>query len=75
MEKEQETKETIETQEKEVAVDYERIDKTINTKIETEVGKFLKTFIENNGFNKPQAETTNTETETEQERELKEWRI
>lgn len=68
----------IETPQKEEVsnnVDYDRIDKRIDVKVETEIGKFIKTFIENNGYSKPETETINIETETTEERELKEWRI
>lgn len=51
---------------------YEEINKYVNQKVENEVGKFIKTFLENNN-------TTTTikvePTETQEEKELKEWVI
>lgn len=63
-----ETTEKVETEK----VNYDEINKYVNQKVETEVGKFIKTFLENNN-------TTTTikvePTETKEEKELKEWTI
>lgn len=63
-----ETTEKVETEK----VNYDEINKYVNQKVESEVGKFIKTFLENNN-------TTTTikvePTETKEEKELKEWVI
>lgn len=72
---ENEIKKEVETTEKvepTPTVNYDEINKYVNQKVETEVGKFIKTFLENNN-------TTTTikvePTETKEEKELKEWVI
>lgn len=62
-----------EPQKEEVVIDYERINKTINSKVEAEVGKFIKSFIADNRENK--ITTNEINAETQEERELKQWKI
>lgn len=67
------TEEVKHEERKEINIDYDRINSHINSKVENEVGKFIKTFIENNKQNQPMTEEVVVE--NEKERELKEWRI
>lgn len=63
----------VEKKEEVVVIDYDKINAHISTEVENKVGKFIKSFIENNRESKDVADITPTE--TAEERELREWKI
>lgn len=73
MEQEKKEEQVQEPVTKQENIDYEKINQHISAKIETEVGKFIKSFVELNKQN--QGNSAENKVENDEERELKEWKI
>lgn len=70
---EEEKKIPVIEQSKSTEIDYNKINGYINERVDNEVGKFMKTFLENNKINN-QPENTISEQEII-DKELSEWKI
>lgn len=74
-----ETEQVVQQEQEQVnsnEVDYERLTNYINGQVEKEIGKFIKTFIENNGKDKNETISNDSENKENSEKgELDSWVI